>query len=172
MTSRPEMPGSDNEAQPKRLPIYTLSTNATLFWRIFFPVFSTVFLFGLFVAFYLTDDGEMIAPRVSVEVGRLALAGLMGLWIFLLYRSIWRLKRVDADMNHLFVTNYWTTVRYPWAAVDCIEYGKLWNKQTWIFNLQAPGRFGRKIIIFPDRIAFQTLRDLEKGNLLSEKKKK
>ena len=45
-----------------------LSTNTTLFWRVFVPVFSTVFIGGFVVAFWLTDIDELYLPMDALWV--------------------------------------------------------------------------------------------------------
>jgi hypothetical protein len=126
-----------------------LSSNYTLFWRVFFPIFSTVFLFGLMVAFYLTEENEMLFPLVPVIWARIGIVVVMLLWMFLLYRTLWRLKRVDADTQHLYVTNYWHTVRYPWIDVESLEVKNRLGRHVWQIVLKAPGRFGQTIYFFP-----------------------
>jgi|GEM_PF-1802153 len=126
-----------------------LSSNYTLFWRVFFPIFSTVFLFGLMVAFYLTEENDMLFPLVPVLWARIGIVVVMLLWMFLLYRTLWRLKRVDADTQHVYVTNYWHTVRYPWTDVNHLELKNRVGRHVWQIVLKAPGRFGQTIYFFP-----------------------
>lgn len=125
-----------------------LSTGSTLFWRVFVPVFGTVFLSGFLLAFWLLEEDELYLS-FSVLWPRLLLALLMIGWLLFVWRSFWRLKRVDADDTHIYVTNYWTTVRYPWDAVQRIEEKKRLTRRVINFWLRAPGRFGQIISFLP-----------------------
>ncbi|HRI58242.1 MAG TPA: hypothetical protein PK228_00895 [Saprospiraceae bacterium] len=125
-----------------------LSTGTTLFWRIFVPVFVTVFLIGFLAAFWLTDEEELYLP-FHVLWPRLLLLAVLAGWLWLMQRTLWRLKRVDADDIHIYVTNYWTTLRYPWHDVESIEEKTRLNRRIVNFRLRAPGRFGQVISFLP-----------------------
>ena len=125
-----------------------LSSNATLFWKIFVPFFGTVFLTGLVLAFLLIDADDLYLP-VPVWAARLVMVALWLGWMYLIVRTIWRLKRVDADDTHVFVTDYWTTVRYPWQDIERFEEKKRMGRQVVNFHLKAPGRFGQIISFLP-----------------------
>lgn len=86
----------------------------------FRPIFGTVFLGGLLLHLLLIPEEELYLP-FPLLWGQLFLLALWLGWLFLVRRTIWRLKRVDANATHFFVTNYWTTVRYPWGDVEKTE---------------------------------------------------
>lgn len=134
-----------DNGQPK---MSILSSNSTLFWRVFVPVFGTVFLSGLLLAFWLTDEEELYLPFSAIWP-RYALLLLWLSWLWFVRRTLWRLKRVDADDTHLYVTNYWTTVRYPWHDVERWEEKKRLGRRIVNIWLKAPGRFGQVISFLP-----------------------
>ncbi len=125
-----------------------LSSNFTLFWRVFVPIFGTVFLSGLLVAFLLLDVDDY-EGGMSLLWPRLILSVILLLWAGFIYRTLWQLKRVDADDTHLYVTNYWTSVRYPWQDLDAVEEKKRLGRRVVNFRLKAPGRFGNVISFLP-----------------------
>ena len=125
-----------------------LSTNTTLFWRVFVPVFSTVFLGGFAVAFLLTDIDEYYLPMDSLWIRVVSLL-VLSVWVLFLRRTLWRLKRVDADDTLVYATNYWTTTRYPWTDVEKIEEKKRMGRRIINLHLRAPGRFGQVISFLP-----------------------
>ena len=125
-----------------------LSSNATLFWRIFVPFFGTVFLSGLVAAFLLIDSDDLYMP-VPILWARIVAVVVWAGWLYWINRTIWRLKRVDADDTHLYVTNYWTTVRYPWQDIERFEEKKRLGRVVVNFHLLAPGRFGQIISFLP-----------------------
>ncbi len=121
-----------------------LSSNATLFWRVFIPIFGTVFISGLLLAILLTDEDELMLPFPTLWV-RLLFAALFLGWLFLMKRTLLRLKRVEADDVYVYVTNFWLTARYPWQDVMRIEETKRMGRRIAHLHLRASGRFGQTI---------------------------
>ncbi len=143
-----QMPENPNTpAAPAARPTH-LSSNATLFWRVFLPVFGTVFLSGMLLAFWLIDPDDLYL-NYSIWWPRILLGLLWLAWLFFIWKKLFPLKRIDADSSHLFVTNYWITVRYPWTDVAGMQPGKWLGRPAISLQLNAPGRFGRNINFFP-----------------------
>lgn len=139
---------ADTQPQPAALATECLSSNATLFWRVFVPVFGTVFLSGFLFAFLLIPEEELYLT-FPLLWGRLFLFVLWFGWLFFIRRTLWRLKRVDANATHFFVTNYWTAVRYPWGDLEKMEEKTRLGRRVVNLWLRAPGRFGQKISFLP-----------------------
>lgn len=139
--STPNAPQDSNQTE-------CLSAASTLFWRLFVPLFGTVILSGFLLTFWLIPEDELYLsfPILWARVGVLVL--WLG-WIWFVRRTLWRLRRVDASATHFYVTNYWTTVRYPWSDLEKWESGKRLGRRVVSFWLRAPGRFGRKISFLP-----------------------
>lgn len=142
-----------------------LSSNTTLIWRIFLPVFGSVFLSGLLLAFWLIDEEELYLPY-SVWWPRLILALLWLAWLYFVRRSLWPLKRIDADHDYLSATNYWTTARYPWTDIERLEKRKLLGRQAFAIRLKAPGYFGQEILFLPASHFFKWMEDNDKQQFL------
>ena len=66
-----------------------------------------------------------------------------------MYQVLWPLKRLDANAEHIFVTNYWVSVRYPWADVEQFSETKVWFRRLMQLRLKAPGRFGQEMVFIP-----------------------
>jgi hypothetical protein len=115
---------------------------------VFIPIFGTVFLSGLLLTFWLIEEETLYLPYPALWPRLLLLAVWLG-WLFFVSRTLWRLKRVDADDTHLYVTNYWHTVRYPWGDVERIEEKRRLGRRVVNFWLRAPGRFGQVISFLP-----------------------
>ncbi len=141
-------PDTANLPKNGRARAINLSSSTTLFWRLFMPLFGTV-LFGTFTgALLLTDVEDMGLPFPAMWV-RVAAILLILAWFYFVWRVLWRLKRVDADATHLYVTNYWTSVRYPWSDIERVEKQKRLGRRVVHFHLRAPGRFGQRISFLP-----------------------
>lgn len=159
VTDTAQLPGNGRSKQAQ------LSSNSTLFWRVFVPIFGTVFLAGFLIGFLLTAEEELYLP-VSALWARLAVAALLLSWLLLVRRTLWRLKRIDADDAFLYVTNYWTTVRYPWSEVLRFEEKRRMGRRIIDLHLRAPGRFGQKISFLPGSYFFEWLKEHEKQTYL------
>ena len=142
-----------------------LSSNATLIWRIFLPVFGTVFLTGLSLAFWVTEEEELYLPY-PVILPRVILLVVILAWLWYVRAALWPLKRIDANDAHLFVTNYWTTVRYPWTDVEQLEKRRFRGRNVVALRLKAPGRFGQEILFIPGSHYHAWMRDNKKEYLI------
>ena len=120
-----------------------VSSNLTLFVKFFIPVFWVVF-FGAFTIAVLASKNPYFGniPSFLYKVG-VSLFYLLGLVI--LYRLLFRMKRVEMDDQAVMVTNYFKTFKYAWSDIEKIR--------TWGFGLLLIGRiqlkgagtFGRKM---------------------------
>ncbi len=127
--------------------MHRLSSNWTLFLKIFLPVFWISFFGGFVIAAYVTNSIE--APQFTNGKFRLqsVIFVLSGLVFFLF--TFFRLKRVDGDEGFIYISNYFRTFRY---SVDSIEeiiiYDHIIVKAA---HMKFKGRtsFGNKIIFLP-----------------------
>jgi hypothetical protein len=127
-----------------------LSSNATLFWRVFVPAFGTVFVTGLLLGYWLIDEEEF-HTNIPILYTRILITLLWLGWFFLILKTVWKLKRIDANDHFVFITNYWTSVRYPWADVEKITPFRRAGRQLLRIHLKAPGRFGATVAFLPGR---------------------
>lgn len=141
----PDTASLSKNGRAKAIP---LSSNTTLFWRVFLPVFGTVLATVFAGAFILIDEEELYLP-FSVWWLRGVAILLWLAWFYFVRRILWKLLRVDATDTHLYVTNYWTTVRYPWTDVERTELQKRWGRRVVHLHLRASGRFGKRISFLP-----------------------
>ncbi len=141
-------PDTANLPKNGRAKAIALSSNTTLFWRVFLPIFGTVLATVFAGAFLLTDEEELYLS-ISILWIRVLVVLLWLSWLYFVWRILWRLLRVDADGTHLYVTNYWTTVRYPWTEVERVEPQQRWGRRVVHLHLRAPGRFGQRISFLP-----------------------
>jgi hypothetical protein len=119
-----------------------ISSNATLALNIFFPIFWIVFFGSLTVALFLTDSpsgGLSLGPIKWVMLA-IYLSGLV-----VLYLTLLKLKRVELDETHVYVSNYFKTYRYTYASVESLEISEFLFLSVGILRLRQAGRFGRRI---------------------------
>jgi hypothetical protein len=90
--------------------MYRLSSNSTLFWKLFFPIFYST-LFGLLtIVAFRADPGDL--PFLANPITRIVILTTYIIFVILLFLTIGKLKRVEADDQYIYVSNYIKTYRY------------------------------------------------------------
>jgi hypothetical protein len=132
-----------------------LSSNWTMAFRLFFPTFWLGF-FGTFLLATLFTDKAQLG---SLPLGslRLGLAAFVGTFVFIFWKTVFKLYRVDADSEHIFVTNYFKAVRYPHRDVEKIELTKGFILHFGTVVLKGKGRFGQRIMFVASRRRIELL---------------
>jgi hypothetical protein len=124
-----------------------LSSNWTLFLKIFLPVFWIAFFGGFVIASYVTNNIE--APQFTNNRFRLqAIVFVLSGVLFFLF-TFFRLKRVDGGDGYIYISNYFRTFRYTVGSVEeIIIYDHIIVKAA---HMKFRGRtsFGQKIIFLP-----------------------
>jgi hypothetical protein len=141
-----------------------LSSTSTLFWRLFVPVFSTMMFLVAFLAFWLIREEDLYLSFPAIYARLTVTLMLLG-WVFFLYRTIWKLRRVDASVTHLYVTDYWKTARYPWADVAKMTESRHLGRRIAHFHLKGSGIFGDKISFLPTSDLPEALQRLQVTHL-------
>ncbi|MBR9919691.1 MAG: hypothetical protein GYB31_02565 [Bacteroidetes bacterium] len=121
--------------------MHHVSSNLTLFIKFFIPIFWIVF-FGAFTLSILVSGNAYFGniPAFLFKVG-IALFYLLG--IFLLWRFLMRLKRVEMDAEYIYATNYFKAYRYKWEDVDTLKEYNLGILRFFKVRLKASGSFGK-----------------------------
>lgn len=120
-----------------------VSTNLTLFLKIFIPTFWIVF-FGLFtVSTYVKDIyiGSLTPWLFRLTCTLFFLTGLA-----LLYFTLMQIKRVDMDETYLYVSNYFKTIRYPYSLVEKVDERDFLFFHLIHIHFKQKGQFGKKIV--------------------------
>jgi hypothetical protein len=122
-----------------------LSSNSTLFYRLFLPAFLTVFLTAFCIAAWQDEDGGLLANTLPPNIGNGIFTLLLLSWVYFAYKKLWNLRRVEADDQHLYISDYWLTVKYDLDDIETVTE----RKRAWIsmasIVLKGKGRFGREI---------------------------
>ncbi len=124
-----------------------VSTNLTLFYKIFVPTFWIVFFGAVLIASLLLPYQYVgNIPRTTFQIG-MALFFLSG--IGALYLTLLPLKRVEMDRDFLYATNYFKTYRYPYHNIARIEVSRFLFFSTATIYLREGGSFGSQIRFIP-----------------------
>ncbi|MBK8700961.1 MAG: hypothetical protein IPN29_16060 [Saprospiraceae bacterium] len=104
----------------------------TLFWKLFFPIFYATF-FGLFIVAAFTVEPDDL-PLLTNSVSKIVLVTCYTLFMGIMWFTIIDLKRVEADDEFIYVTNYFKAFRYKKsdiASVSSMDLGIFtWNTYT------------------------------------------
>ena len=119
-----------------------LSSNWTLLFKIFIPTLWLAF-FGTFLIAVL--QAEKTAKDTSVNYLLYGLILLVGIFLIVFRYTLFRLKRIDTDETHFYVSNYFKAARYPFIDIESISVTKgiLFSYGT--LKLKGKGIFGDKI---------------------------
>lgn len=126
-----------------------VSTNLTLFYKFFVPIFWIVFFGSMTVAAFLSEKaffGEI--PGLPFRIG-IVFFFLSGLAMF--YFTLMRLKRVEMSDEHLYVTDYFKHRRYPWQDIEKISESEFAIFKVVTIHLKARGTFGKKFTFLASR---------------------
>lgn len=126
-----------------------LSSSWTLALRIFLPTFWIAFFGTFFLTTLFTDKNQI--GQISMNGLRWGLLAFITLFLFVFWKTVLRLKRIDADKEFIYVTNYFKNIRYPHADIEKIELSKgiVFNYGTLV--LKGKGRFGDRILFIASR---------------------
>jgi len=127
--------------------MYQLSSGATLLLRLFLPTVWTVF-FGSFMVMGWFWEDNFIGP-FPITGYRWVSTAFVGTGLLMIRLTVWRLRRVDADSDHLFVSDYFRTFRYTRPGVQGISLYPAGPLVLAKITLVAPGRMGRQIWFLP-----------------------
>lgn len=120
-----------------------VSSNLTLFFKLFVPTFWIVFFGAVTLALWLNKEdfyGDLNGGALRIGALFFYLSGLV-----LYYFSLLPLKRVEMDPLFVYVTNYFQNYRYPWHNIEALEDSAFLNFKVVRITLKSPGKFGKHI---------------------------
>lgn len=130
-----------------------VSTNFTLFLKIFLPVFWLVF-FGAF-AVVLWTENRIPTGAVPIQTVRIIMTLFFVVGATILYFTLLKLHRVEMDDAFVYVTNYVKTARYPYHQIEKIAEVDFLILSTVTIHFKQKGIFGKKATFVPSQYRFQ-----------------
>lgn len=128
--------------------MHRLSSNWTLFFKIFLPTFWITFFGVLTLAVFFVKTPAF--SGITAMVFKMGTLAFFAVGTAVLYFTLIQLKRVDIDPEHLYVSNYFKTFRYPFSNIERIGERNLGLFHLVRLHLKAPGRFGSRITFLLD----------------------
>ncbi len=129
-----------------------LSSSFTLALAVFFPTVWFTFFGALNVMLWITEP-EDISDYYAHAI-RLAAAGIFFIFGLAIYFSVMRLRRVELELDNIFITNYFKTIQVHLQRVACahLHFNKLG-----VIHLKSKTVFGSKIYFLTSPEKFQLL---------------
>jgi hypothetical protein len=130
-----------------------ISSNFTLFLKLFLPTVWIVFFTVFTVALFLVDEQEL--PFLTSPIFKYSF--LVGYLLFfaLIYFTLMQLKRVELGSDCYYVTNYFKTYRLIYDDIESIHIIPLGRLQVITIRLKAKGSFGKKIQFLANRQLYE-----------------
>ncbi|MFM9947336.1 MAG: hypothetical protein ACKV1O_05300 [Saprospiraceae bacterium] len=122
---------------------HRISSNITLFFKFFLPIFWVVF-FGAFTVAVFAYNYEYYGniPGKAMRWGTfLFYAG----GVTLIVMTLWRLKRVETGEDFFYVTDYFRHRKYPFTGVAKLTETNLFLFKIVNIHFSAAGTFGKQI---------------------------
>ncbi len=134
--------------------MHKLTSNFTIFWKIFFPVlFLTImYLFG-FVMLFTDNDAFFLFSNTYAKIGYWT---VMIVICLIFYFTILNIKRVEFDEDHFYISNYFKTIKIPKEGITQIKIRTLPIFSR--MKLVNKGTFGQTITFIPDRVGVEALK--------------
>lgn len=138
--------------------MHRLSSNATLFLKIFLPVFWTTILLGVVLVSWFADTSDFGGMNMtSLRWGSLFTL-IMGVSVFAIL--FWPLKRVETDGEKFYVSNYFRTAFYRWDQdVESYREDRFFLFRVATIELNGVGSFGRKLRFVPSKKLVKAFRE-------------
>lgn len=117
-----------------------ISSGWTLIYKIFIPVFYTVFMLAWIIA--TIGSGDEVSPVFTHWMYRIGIVLVFILAVLLMRYTVWKLKRMDVATDHIFITDYFKTYRYSLESIESISHS---NVLFWKFlkvKLKEKGSLG------------------------------
>jgi len=130
-----------------------ISSNATLFLKIFIPTFWMVF-FGAFTIAIWSVEVPYFGPIPAIWM-KLGLTAFLVLGVTFFYFTLLNLKRVELDELYVYASNYYKTYRYPYHNIEKITERDMALFHVVRIYLKVPGNFGKKLTFLLDEDMFQ-----------------
>ena len=124
--------------------MYRLSSNWTLFYRLFLPTFWIGLAGAVVVTIWFLNVKSF--GSASVFYVRSLVTSFYVTTIIILYFTFLQLKRVEISEDYLYVTNYFRHRRYPLGMVEKISERNFGLMRVGKIYLKESGSFGKELL--------------------------
>ena len=137
---------------PKLSRMYRVSSNSTVFFKLFIPTVWFVFFSTFTASLFLASDEQL--PFLTSPVFKYPFLAAFLIIFALLYFTLMSLKRVELGDEAYIVTNYLKAYRLIYDDIEKITIIPLFRLQIVIFRLRAKSSFGKKIVFLASKFLY------------------
>lgn len=138
--------------------MYRLSSNWTLFYRLFLPTFWIVLVGAVVLTVWLLPNKYF--GMVSASYLRAVLTSFYLTSLIIFYLTVIQFKRVEISKEELYVTNYFKHLKYPIQQVERITTTNYFVIKIGRVFLKEKGTFGSSFFFMISRTEFPIFWDL------------
>jgi len=120
-----------------------ISTSATLLLKFFIPTFWCSFFGALTLAILFAQTD--FYGRLSVGTVKIVFILVFLIGLFIWWKTVMGLKRMEADEEYLYISNYFKTFRYPFDSIANMEVKDRLFFKTLFVSLKETGTFGQQL---------------------------
>ena len=132
--------------------MHRISSNWTIFYKIFIPTAWLTF-FGLFTLAILLSDPTSL-PFGGGSVFKIGFLVFFLLFFGIMWLTIMRLKRIDMGADGLYVSNYFKTYRYRLSDIESIKEWDFMIVTIGMIKLKEKGMLGQKLYFLISKIHY------------------
>lgn len=129
-----------------------LSSGFTILFKFFIPVFWTVFFGSAIVAFFFVANEDIYTGSSNFKLGIVA---FYLIWILLMYFTIFQLKRVEGNLDGLFISNYFKHMHIPFDRISEFAETNLGLFLLVRVNFTSKTYFGKKVYFLASKRRFE-----------------
>jgi hypothetical protein len=134
-----------------------LSSNWTIFLKLFIPIFWGVFFGALCLAVLLSEPGDLSIFKSSSS--RIVLVVCYVVFFFFLYLTLMRLVRADFDEKYIYISNYFKTYRYPFDSIESVRYENYSIFKLIRFRFSSKSKFGMQAYCLANKAGLEELKE-------------
>ncbi len=132
-----------------------ISSAATIILALFLPVFWFVFFGSISIGLLISSPEDL--PFSFNGLLKWIILGFFLIFSTAIYFTLFKLRRVDADHDFVYVSNYFKTVRIPIDQITELTCKSLSFRQLAKMQLNFKGMFGSKIYFITDSDKYNLL---------------
>lgn len=135
--------------------MYRISSNLTLFFKMFIPILWTSVFGMMSFAIFLSSDRDSLGVFNYLPY-KIGFFGFFVFFLLILYFSLWQLKRVESDDDCIYATNYFKTVKIGIGSIEKMTTIPLGFASLVTLKLKTKSSFGRRIHFLSKKSNFDT----------------
>jgi len=134
--------------------MYRVSSNLTVFFKLFLPTVWTVFFSAFTASLFLASEDQL--PFLTSPSFKYPFLAVFILLFLVLYFTLIQLKRVEMGADFYVVTNYFKSYRLIYEDIEKVSVTPFFGLRIIVFRLRAKGSFGNKIVFLSSKFLYES----------------